>query len=194
MLVVNWPSNQLGDGPYGYANKLIARFHVNMKTCMRSAIGLAHKKFWPAIKACKEDGWTKDHVKADLESFDLIAEIMKHPLNIPQMNGWKDEEDGNYKMIKRLFEMKAVVQEKDGFYDMLILLHYKFVHDNWHRYEASAEEAHRLFNFPKQYEALIAHYQAMKEPLPDITNEPDDVAVDKLVEQEMKANGLEYKR
>lgn len=190
-MLVNWPSNQLGNGPFGYANNLIARFHVNMKTCMRSAIGLAHKKFWPAIKACKEDGWTKDHVRADLESFELIAGMMKHPLNIPHMNGWRSEEDANYKMLKRLFEMKAVVQEKDGFYDMLILLHYKFVHDNWARYEKSAEEAHQLFNFPIQYEALIAHYQAMKEPLPDITDDPDEVALNDLIKKEMVDNGLE---
>lgn len=185
VMLMNFPENQLGNVK-GYANRLVASFHITAKTAMRSAIGLAYKKCWPAIKACKDSGWKKDHVAADLESFELIANIMKYPLNLEQMNGWKDENDANYKMLKRLFEIKALIQEKDSFYDMLILIHYKFVHENWHRYERSAEEAYQLFSFPKQYEALIAHYNAMKEPLPDITDEPDEENIN-YIELEKRA-------
>lgn len=185
-----FPRNQIGN-VRGYANKLVASFHIDMKMAMRSLIGLAYKKFYPAIKASKIQGWKKDHVAADLESFEFIARMMKHPLNIPHMNGWRSEDDANYKMLKRLFEMKAVVQEHDSFYDMLILLHYKWVHDHWSRYERSAEEAYQMFNFPMQYEALISHLKAMEEPLPDITDEPDLPDENYLELWERAKNGME---
>lgn len=176
----------------GYASKLGATFHIDNKSMMRSAIGLAHKRMWPAIKHTKEQNWVKDHVAAQMESFDFVAGLMRYPLNREHLNGWQDG-DANEKMLRRGMEMYCTVLAQDTFYDMLELVRLKWIHEHWDRFEDSAQKAYQLVSFPKFYENLINHYEAMSAPLPDITNEPDEADLDCVKLEESAKNGMEHK-
>ena len=172
-----------------YATKLGAFFHIDFKSAARSLIGIAWKKFEPINDYKELNGWLKDHVKADVESFEFVVELMRYPLN-KELNGWQ-EGDNNEKMLRRLIRMKAVVQDEDSFYDMVELVRMKWVHEHWDRYERSAEQAYQLISFPKFYESLINHYTAMKEPLPDITDEADEASIDYIALERRAKNAVE---
>ena len=177
----------------GYATKLGAYFHIDTKEIMRKLIALAYKKQEKVIKWKLETGWTKDHVAADIESFEFIKSLMLHPLNDERMSGWKDENDPNCVMLQRLTYMKALVQDEDSYYDLIELVRLKWVHENWERYEQSANAAYNLVNFPNFYKHLLEHKEVMEEPLPDITDEPDYAEPDYIKLEEGIKNGLERK-
>jgi hypothetical protein len=179
----------------GYATKLGSIFHINVKEAIRRAINMVYAaKFQKVVEYKEKNGWIKDHVKADIESFEFVADIMCHPLNHAKLSGWKDRTDTNYQMLRKGVVIKAAIQDEDSFYDMIELVRMKWVHDHWDRYERSAEQAYQIINFPNFYEKLIAHYEAMKEPLPDITDEADPEEIDYIKMEKRLTNGMDNKR
>ena len=195
MLVDNQQPNLLAQqGIFrGYASKLGAYFHIDTKEVTRKFIALAWKKYEPLIEWKIKNGWMKDHVKAEIECFEFLASLMMHPLNGKALSGWKDENDPNYIMIKRMVYIYAFVRDEDSYYDMIALVMDKWKHEHWERYERSAEAAFQLVNFPIFYESLLNHKAAMEEPLPDITDEPDETKIDYIAMEKRLTDGMEHK-
>jgi len=176
----------------GYATKLGEHFHIDTKELVRKLISLGYKKFSPIVAYKEKNGWIKDHVKADLESFDFVAKIMLHPMNHEHMAGWKDKNDPNYIMLKQIMEIKAVVQDEDSFYDMIELVRLKWVHEHWDLYEQSAEKAYQIINFPNFYKDLIEH----SKPLPQLPKKeaPEEMEINYVeAEEELMRDGMERK-
>ena len=173
----------------GYATKLGKYLHIDVKELTRKLISVGYKKYKPVIEYKEKNGWIKDHVKADLESFDFVAKLMMIPMNVESMVGWKDENDNNYKMLKQMMEIKAVIQDEDSFYDMIELVRLKWIHEHWDRYEASAEKAYQLANFPNFYADLMALY----EPLPQDEEDIPEDTIDYIKIEEAIVNGMERK-
>lgn len=167
-------------GPHrSYATKLAAYLNIDVKNVTRIFINQAYKHYQPVIEYKLKHGWVKDHVRADIEAFDFVESLMRHPLNqSPNMNGWPTADDPNNKMLRRLVLIHAAIRDEDSFYDILELVMDKWKHEHWDRYEKSAEWAYKLTGFPVLYANLLAHKEAIEEPLPDITDEPDDVKMD----------------
>ena len=174
----------------GYATKLGKYFHINMKELVRKMVAFGYKKHEKVIEYKKKNGWIKDHVAADLEGFEFVADLMTHPLNTQkQMSGWKDKNDPNYILLKRMFEMFALYRDEDSYYDMLFLVWMKWVHEHWDRYERSAEQAYQLVNFPNLYKDLLA----WNEPLPQDDEDIEEDDIDYIASEEAIKNGMERK-
>lgn len=173
----------------GYATKLGAYFHIDTKEVTRKFIGLAWKKYEPLIEWKLKNGWVKDHCAAEIECFDAIARLMMHPLNKKAMSGWKDENDPNYIMTRRVVYIATFIRDEDSYWDMLFLAMDKWRHEHWDRYERSAEQAYQLVSFPVMYRKLLEHAEAMEEELPDITDEPDPQQIDYIKMEKRLTDG-----
>lgn len=178
-----WPHLLAQDGTNDNQRqgKLGTILHDNLKWMIRSFIAAGHKKALPVIEYKRENGWIKPHVAAMDENWQRILSLFKVPIN-KGIGGFSGPDDKNLRMFNQIGDIVHTIIDEDSHYDMIFLLQLKFIHENWHLFEESAEQAYQIANFHNTYRDILEYTK----PLP-LDDGKDDVQIDYVkMEEKLK--------